>query len=103
MPAWLDDSRRPAGDAARLAWVSDPADKLGQHRKYLPFAFTEQGVQAVSISTSVIYRELLKQIVRFFETKKAPLDIAVTVEIVAFIEAAWKSAHNHGTGEKVTV
>ena len=46
-------------------------------------------------------RELLKKIVEMFETKKSPLDVAVTVEIVAFIEAALKSANNHGAGEKV--
>jgi virulence factor len=64
-------------------------------------AFTEQGVHTVGIGTAVIYRELLKQVVRFFETRKAPLDIAVTVEVIGFIEAAWKSASNHGSGEKV--
>ena len=64
-------------------------------------AFCEQGVQTVSIGTTVIYRELLKQVVRFFATRKAPLDIAVTVEIIGFIEAAWKSAQNHGSGEQV--
>jgi virulence factor len=36
-----------------------------------------------------------------FETKKAPLDIHETIEIVAFIEAALKSANNHGAGERV--
>lgn len=64
-------------------------------------AFTEQGVQTVSIGTTYIYRELLKKVVEFFQTKKAPLDIAITVEIIALIEAALKSANNHGTGEKV--
>jgi len=63
--------------------------------------FTEQGVQTVPIGTAYIYRELLKKIVEMFQTKRAPLDIAVTVEIVAFIEAALKSGHNHGAGEKL--
>jgi hypothetical protein len=64
-------------------------------------AFTEQRVVAIPIGTGDIYRELLKKIVQMFETGKAPLDIAVTVEIVAFIEAALKSANNHGAGEMV--
>jgi hypothetical protein len=64
-------------------------------------AFTEQGVQPVPIGTKFIYRELLKKIVEMFETKKAPLDIAVTVEIVGFIEATNRSANNHGVGENV--
>jgi hypothetical protein len=36
-----------------------------------------------------------------FTTKKSPLDIGVTVEIVSFIESAFKSANNHGSSEKV--
>ena len=47
------------------------------------------------------FQELLKKVIGMFETKKAPLDIRVSVEIVAFIEAALKSANNHGVGEKV--
>ena len=66
-------------------------------------AFTEHGVQAVSIDTAYIYRELLKKIVEMFQTKKAPLDVAVTVEIVAFIEAALKSGMNHGAGESLVI
>jgi predicted dehydrogenase len=66
-------------------------------------AFTERGVEAVPIGTTMIYRELLKKIVDMFETKRAPLDIAVTVEIVAFIEAALRSGHNHGAGETLAV
>jgi hypothetical protein len=66
-------------------------------------AFTEQGVQPVPIGTAFIYRELLKKIVEMFQTKRAPLDIAITVEIVAFIEAALRSGHNHGAGESLRV
>jgi virulence factor len=66
---------------------------------YGAIAFTEQGVKQVPIGTKYIYRELVKKIVEMFETKKSPLDIGVTVEIVGFIESALKSANNHGTGE----
>ena len=65
--------------------------------------FAEKGVQAVAVGTKFIYRELLKQIVEMFKTSKAPLDIAETIEIVAFIEAANKSGANHGTGETIKV
>jgi hypothetical protein len=68
---------------------------------YGALAFTEQGVQPVPIGTAFIYRELLKKIVEMFSTGKSPLDPSVTVEIVGFIEAARKSAMNHGAGEKV--
>jgi hypothetical protein len=64
-------------------------------------AFAEKGVQNVAIGTSVIYRELLKKIVEFFDKRKSPLDAAETVEIMAFIEAANKSGANHGAGEGV--
>ncbi len=70
---------------------------------YGALVFTERGVRPLAIGTRFIYRELLRQIVRMFETRKAPLDVAVTVEIVAFIEAANRSAANHGAGETVRV
>ena len=66
-------------------------------------AFTDSGVQHIPLNLRYAYRDLLRKVVEFFETKKAPVDIHVTLEIVAFIEAAFKSGNNHGTGEKVTV
>ncbi|HEV3145027.1 MAG TPA: Gfo/Idh/MocA family oxidoreductase [Gemmataceae bacterium] len=68
---------------------------------YGAMAFTEKGVMPVPIGTAVIYRELLKKIVEMFQTGKSPLDPAVTLEIVGFIESARKSALNHGTPQKV--
>jgi hypothetical protein len=64
-------------------------------------AFTEKMVKPVTISTSTIYRELLKKSVEFFQTKKSPVDIGETIELMGFLEAAYKSANNHGAGEKV--
>ena len=66
-------------------------------------AFSEKGVKAVTVKTDVIYRELLKKIVETFEKKKPALDPAVTLEIVAFIEAANTSGANHGAVETVKV
>jgi hypothetical protein len=66
-------------------------------------AFTEQGVLTVPIGTQYIYRELVKKIVEMFTTGKSPLPIRETVEIVAFIEAAKKSADNHGTPQRLEV
>lgn len=65
--------------------------------------FAEKGVQAVTVPTKFIYRELLKKVVELFKTGKSPLDVAETVEIVAFIEATNKSGANHGSGETVRV
>ena len=63
--------------------------------------FAEKGVQPVTVGTRYIYRELLKQIVGMFQMGKPPVDPAVTVEIVAFIEAANRSGANHGAVETV--
>ena len=68
---------------------------------YGALVFTDKGVRPVAIGMRYAYRDLLRQIVRMFQTKQAPVDVAVTVEIVAFIEAAYRSANNHGAGEKV--
>lgn len=64
-------------------------------------AFSEKGIKTLTVGTTFIYRELLKQVVEFVKTKKSPLDPATTVEIMAFIEAANKSGANHGAGETV--
>ena len=66
-------------------------------------AFAEKSVKAAEVGTKFIYRELLKKVVEMFKTGKSPLDIAETIEIVAFIEAANKSGANHGSGETVKV
>lgn len=71
---------------------------------YGALAFTEKSVFPVLIDKRTVgtaYRELLKRIVEMFKTGKSPLDVAVTVEIVAFIEAANRSAANHGAGEQL--
>jgi hypothetical protein len=65
--------------------------------------FSEKAVQPVKVGTKFIYRELLKKIVETFKTGKSPLDVAETIEIVAFIEAANRSGANHGSGETVKV
>ena len=66
-------------------------------------AFGEKAVTAVPVGAKFIYRELLKKVVETFATGKPPLDIAETLEIVAFIEAANKSGANHGAGETVAM
>ncbi|MBY0227914.1 MAG: Gfo/Idh/MocA family oxidoreductase [Gemmataceae bacterium] len=70
-------------------------------QEYGFLAFAQKEVKHVKIGTSVIYRELLKQIVEFMKTKKSPVPIEETIELMGFVEAAHKSAANHGAGEKV--
>ncbi|MBC7287325.1 MAG: Gfo/Idh/MocA family oxidoreductase [Armatimonadetes bacterium] len=59
-------------------------------------AFCEKAVVPATVSTAYIYRELLKRVVEMFQTGKAPLDIAETIEIMAFIEAAMESMQFDG-------
>jgi hypothetical protein len=59
-------------------------------------AYCEKAIVRTSINANYIYRELLKRIVKMFETGKPPIPIAESVEIVAFIEAAMQSSMNNG-------
>jgi predicted dehydrogenase len=61
----------------------------------------DKGVRLSGISTEFIYRELLKRIVEMWDTGKAPLDLDETIEIAAFIAAAFQSANNGGTPTKL--
>ena len=63
--------------------------------------FGEKAVQPVTVGTKFIYRELLKKIVEFFAKKEPPVAPAVTLELMAYLEAANKSAANHGAVMKV--
>jgi predicted dehydrogenase len=59
-------------------------------------AYCEKAIVRKTINANYIYRELLKRIVKMFETGTPPIDISESVEIVAFIEAVMKSAANDG-------
>ena len=70
------------------------------------YGFTVFGDKAITgsqVSTQYIYRELLKEIVKMFETHTPPIDPRETLEIVAFIEAAKHSADSGGSSELVKV
>ncbi|HCV26472.1 MAG TPA: oxidoreductase [Candidatus Latescibacteria bacterium] len=56
----------------------------------------DKGVKQSGISTQFIYRELCKEIVKMFETGETPIDPLITLEIVAFIDAAIKSREQNG-------
>lgn len=59
-------------------------------------AFTEKRIFAAQ-SSRYFYRELLKQIVHFFETGESPVSAEELVEVVAFQEAANDSMAQDGT------
>jgi predicted dehydrogenase len=69
--------------------------RAGAH-SYGYTAFCQKGVLPTTIDAGFIYRELLKRISEMFQTGKAPFDVRQSVEIVAFIEAAMKSAQLDG-------
>ncbi len=48
------------------------------------------------IDSRYIYRELLKQVAKFFETKVSPVPIEESVEVIGFIEQALASARKGG-------
>jgi hypothetical protein len=75
--------------------------RSGNMGAYGFLAFSEKTNQHVSIRTNYIYRELLKQIVEFFKTKKSPVPLSESIELMGFLEAALRSGANHGAGEKV--
>ncbi len=56
----------------------------------------DKGVKQSGMSTQFIYRELCKEIVKMFETGETPIDPLITLEIVAFIDAAIKSREQNG-------
>lgn len=59
-------------------------------------AFTTEVIEHVRLSTTYVYRNLLEQMVRFFQTRESPVDLEVTIEMVAFMEAALVSAADAG-------
>ncbi len=69
--------------------------RAGAH-SYGYVAWGEKSVKQSGISTQYIYRELVKQIVKMFETGQPPIDPNITLEIVAFIVGAIESKENNG-------
>jgi virulence factor len=87
-------------DDGRLATVRGIRDGKAD---YGAVVFTDTGVRPLPINMRYAYRDLLRAIVKMFETKQAPIDVGVSIEIVAFIEAANRSGASHGTVEMVAV
>ncbi|MBT3378828.1 MAG: Gfo/Idh/MocA family oxidoreductase [Lentisphaerae bacterium] len=71
------------------------ATRAGAH-SYGYTVWGEKAVKQSGISTKYIYRELCKVIVDMFTTGNTPIDPMVTLEIVAFMDAAIKSNQQGG-------
>ena len=97
----------PGAEVATGVWsdgrvASVRGVRAGKH-DYGFTAFGEKAVKSEPVGTKYIYRELLKKIVGMFETRQVPIDPRETLEIVAFIESARKSAEGGGVPVEVKV
>lgn len=98
---------RPGAEVVSGVWSDGRIASIrGLRSGSAGYGFTVFGDKAIvtkSVSTAVIYRELLKQIVQMFTTKEAPINTQETLEIVAFIVAAQASAEAGGAPVELTV
>lgn len=90
----------PGGEVVTGIWDDERigvvrGTRAGSH-SYGFVAWGEESVRQSGISTQYIYRELLKQIVKMFETGETPIDPMITLEIVAFIIGAIESRNSDG-------
>jgi virulence factor len=90
----------PGGEVAVGRWRDGRIGSVrGIRTGAAPFGttvFAEKAVRTLALDTKYIYRELLRQIVAFFESGRPPIPLSHTVEIVMFMEAALHSANNGG-------
>ncbi len=97
----------PDGEVVSGVWGDGRVGTVRGIRKgRADYGFTVFGEKAVltqPVSTKYIYRELLKAIVKMFETKEVPIDPRETLEVVAFIEAAKTSLDASGKVVEIKV
>jgi hypothetical protein len=90
----------PGGEVAMGRWRDGRIGTVrGIRAGAAPFGvtvFAEKAVRTLPLDLTYGYRELLRQIVAFFESGRPPIPLSHTVEIVAFMEAALHSANNGG-------
>ena len=63
--------------------------------------YTEKQTVTTSIDASNNYRNLLREIMKMLETGTPPLAIEETIEIISFIEAAYRSSQNGGAATRL--
>lgn len=68
-------------------------------RPYGLLLFGEKGARHGRVRTGPIYRELLKKVVGFFQTRECPVPLDETIELISFLEAALRSAGKGGGPE----
>lgn len=97
----------PIGEVATGQWSDGRvASVRGIREGQADYGFTlygQKSVKSSGVGTQYIYRELLKQVVTMFETRKPPIDVRETLELVGFIEAANQSGAQGGTPVEITL
>lgn len=103
----LHNVRTEQGEVALGLWPSGHVGVVrGVREGQGGFGFTahyEKGHFSATVEGADFYREMLKAIVGMFQTRALPIDLAETREIIAFIEAAERSAESGGAGVAVPV
>ena len=64
-------------------------------------AHYEKGHHVATVEGAAFYREMLRRIVEMFTTKKEPIPLSESREIMAFMDAAAKSAEKKGAAVRV--
>lgn len=65
-------------------------------RDYGLVLFGAQQVRYRKVRTAPLYRELLRHVVHFFQTRHSPVPLEQTIEIIAFLAAALHSGNQPG-------
>lgn len=88
------------GDVAVGTWRDGRLGTMRGIRKgaagYGAWVLTEKGKPQMLMSKGDYYPSLIAAMARFFRTKEAPVPIEETLEIMAFIDAAWQSSKKDG-------
>jgi len=87
-------TERPYGEYGAVVFRTMPKDAKGNARVKV-----EQSTAKMAAGNS--YRQLLVEIVKFFETKEPPVSNDETLEIFAFMDAAQRSKEAGGTPQKL--
>lgn len=88
------------GDMAVGIWGDRRLGTMRGIRKgsagYGATVLTEKGEPRMLMAKGDFYQGLVAAMAKFFQTKQPPVPIAETLEIAAFIDAAWQSSKKNG-------
>jgi hypothetical protein len=98
---------QPGAEVVTGAWADGRvASVRGIRNGRFDYGFTVFGAKGVTtqgIGLTYTYRELLKHVVAMFASRQVPIDLRETLEIVAFIEAAKRSADTGGEPVEIKI